>query len=89
MRAFPLFSAFRTFSFSLARVIVSVNNTRGRRSFKSVLISEWSVLFFNLLFNMEKHLVPNQYIELRTGGIMDLQRHTTQGHPTRKNRKKA
>ena len=58
VRAFPLFSAFRTFSFSLARVIVSVNNTRGRRSFKSVLISEWSVLFFNLLFNIEKHLVP-------------------------------
>ena len=30
--------------------------------------------FFNLPFNMEKHLVPNQYI--KEGGIIELQHAT-------------
>ena len=69
-----LFSAFRTFSFFTTCDSEFKNNTRSRRSFKGVLISE-CFFFFNLPFNVEKHLMRNQYI--KEGGIMELQRHTT------------
>ena len=69
---FPSLAAFRTFSFFTCACDGELD-TRGRRSFKNVLISE--CFFFNLPFNMEKHLVPNQYIEER--GFMEAQRHTT------------
>ena len=61
MLAFPVFSFFRTFTFFTCACDSELLVVEGLLRAFSILSK--CFLFFNLPYNIEKHLVPKQYIK--------------------------